>query len=342
MREIGRKIIEWYLENQRDLPWRHTEDPYKIWLSEVILQQTRVAQGLPYYLKFVQEYPTIFDLAKASEEEVLGHWKGLGYYSRGRNLRKAAIQIVDDFEGHFPPTSKELEKVKGIGPYTAAAIASFAFDEQVPVVDGNVYRVLSRIFNDSTPIDTSEGQKNFNQLAKVVLNNHSAKVFNQAIMEFGAIQCTPKKPLCNFCPVADICGSRVGNQWMCRPVKSKKIKKKNRYFLYFVNIKNDKTAFVKRGKGDIWEGMFEFPLVELEGFENKDFEKAGVEKTIKAVELFFKKPQKHLLTHQNIYYNFIFAEPTRISKKVYYFTKEEQNTIPVPRLLEKFIAQMSK
>ncbi|MEY5042335.1 MAG: A/G-specific adenine glycosylase, partial [Bacteroidota bacterium] len=205
MLKLSSLLIDWYKINQRDLPWRNTNNPYSIWLSEIILQQTRVQQGLPYYLKFIQKYPTLKSLANASQDEVLALWQGLGYYSRGRNLLKAAQQIVTNYNGEFPNNYKELKKIIGIGDYTAAAIASFAFNEKIAVVDGNVYRVLSRLFGVITPIDTPEGKKTFFELAQAFLHPTQHSTANQAIMEFGALQCTPKKPNCSICPFLDFC-----------------------------------------------------------------------------------------------------------------------------------------
>ena len=205
MNNFSTKLTDWYHNNKRDLPWRNTRDPFKIWLSEIILQQTRVDQGLSYYHKFIDRFSSVKDLAKASEDEVLSLWQGLGYYSRGRNLRKAAIQVMEEFDGVFPKDSINLKKLKGVGDYSSAAISSFSNDEKIAVVDGNVFRVLSRIFNISTPIDTGQGKKEFNALANALISSIDPASHNQAIMEYGATVCTPKKPLCNNCIFSDQC-----------------------------------------------------------------------------------------------------------------------------------------
>ena len=228
------ELISWYLINKRDLPWRKTKNPYKIWLSEIILQQTRVQQGLPYYWKFIAAYPTIQALALANEDEVLNLWQGLGYYSRARNMLKTARVINEQYEGCFPTNYNDLLKLNGIGEYTAAAIASFSFKEPVAVVDGNVYRVLSRLFDIDTPIDSGEGKKAFRFLADEVLDKVNPDTFNQAIMEFGALHCTPQKPDCNNCVLNGTCLSRVNGTISQRPVKKKKNASKQRFFVYKV------------------------------------------------------------------------------------------------------------
>ena len=221
--------MNWYATAQRDLPWRGTTDPYKVWLSEIILQQTRVIQGLPYYQRFISNYPTITDLAKAPEEEVLKLWQGLGYYSRAKNLHHTAQYIATELGGIFPKTYKELVKLKGIGDYTASAIASFCYNEPCPVVDGNVYRVLSRVFGIATPINSTQGAKEFKALAHECLDKANAGVYNQAIMEFGALQCTPQSPNCANCVLRDHCWAFHHNKVNELPVKLKKITIKKIY-----------------------------------------------------------------------------------------------------------------
>ncbi|MEY4860751.1 MAG: hypothetical protein RL059_450 [Bacteroidota bacterium] len=243
-------LISWYLINKRDLPWRKTKNPYKIWMSEIILQQTRVQQGLPYYQKFISTYPTIQSLALANEDEVLNLWQGLGYYSRARNMLKTANVINEEYKGSFPTSYNDLLKLKGIGEYTAAAIASFSFNEPVAVVDGNVYRVLSRLFDIETPIDSVEGKKAFRFLADEVLDKVNPATFNQAIMEFGALHCTPKKPDCNNCVLNRTCLSRENGTISQRPVKKKKTAAKERFFVYkiFLVLKSKWNTF-KHAKG---------------------------------------------------------------------------------------------
>ncbi|WP_396195232.1 A/G-specific adenine glycosylase [Flavobacterium sp.] len=262
---FSKSLIQWYLQNKRDLPWRNTIDPYHIWLSEIMLQQTRVAQGLPYYLRFTDAFPTVFDLAEASEEEVLKLWQGLGYYSRARNLHKTAQQIAFELDGEFPKTYTELLKLKGIGEYTAAAIASFSYNENVSVVDGNVYRVLSRYFDVETDIASSGAKKEFTQLASELLPNGQANLFNQAIMEFGALQCVPKNPDCANCIFNDSCLALQQKKVAELPVKSKKIKVKTRFFSYLVfRDEANNTIIEKRTQKGIWHNLYEFPLIETD------------------------------------------------------------------------------
>ena len=225
---LSEKLIYWYLQNKRELPWRKTKDPYRVWLSEIMLQQTRVAQGLPYFLKFTKAFPTVFDLAKADESEVLKLWQGLGYYSRARNLHFTAKYIAEELNGMFPENYKGLLQLKGVGDYTASAIASICYDEPVAVVDGNVYRVLSRYFGIATPINSTKGIKEFKELAQTLIDASQPGVYNQAIMDFGALHCKPQNPLCNECPVSDSCVALAKNSIKELPVKERKIKIKKR------------------------------------------------------------------------------------------------------------------
>nr|WP_321539525.1 A/G-specific adenine glycosylase [Flavobacterium piscinae] len=221
---FSNRLIQWYLENKRDLPWRNTTNPYPIWLSEIILQQTRVAQGLPYYERFIETFPTVFDLANASEEQVLKLWQGLGYYSRGRNLHKTAQIIAFELNGTFPTTYTELLKLKGIGSYTAATIASFSQKEVVPVVDGNVFRILARYFDVETDISSATAKKEFTALANELIDSKQPDVFNQALMEFGALQCVPKNPNCSICVFKDSCAALQKKKVDLLPIKLKKRK----------------------------------------------------------------------------------------------------------------------
>lgn len=304
MNEISNKIAFWYDKNQRDLPWRHTHDPYRIWLSETILQQTRVAQGWDYYLRFVEHYPTVQDLAAASEDEVLKLWQGLGYYSRARNLHTAAMQVTGDesLDG-FPSEYARLIKLKGVGPYTAAAIASIAADEEVAVVDGNVYRVLSRLFDLATPIDTGQGQRQFMALATELLPHRaeggSPGHHNQAMMELGALCCTPTSPKCQDCPVADHCLALANGTVAERPVKSTKVKVRERHLLYIIYIYKEGMWVHQRGAGDIWQGLWEPYSIEIEQKEEREtlFPPTPLPDIIQP-QLIMEK--KHQLTHQTI------------------------------------------
>ena len=313
MNVISTKIGFWYDHNKRDLPWRHTSDPYLIWLSETILQQTRVSQGMDYYLRFVQQYPTVKSLANASEDEVLKLWQGLGYYSRARNLHTAAKQVVGSWEQAgvecvFPAEYSELIKLKGVGPYTAAAIASISADERVAVVDGNVYRVLSRIFDIDTPINTGKGQKLFLALAEELLPDGSGSGHhNQAIMEFGALHCTPSSPDCANCPVAEHCLALANGTVMQRPVKTGKIKIKERHLTYIIYIYNDRLWVHQRGAGDIWQGLWEPYMVEGEALPAD----APLLNEI-VPQLILKK--KHQLTHQTLYADFWVGQLTNTAQ----------------------------
>lgn len=305
--KFSKTLIQWYLQNKRDLPWRNDTNPYTIWLSEIMLQQTRVAQGLPYFLRFTSAFPTVFYLANAEEEEVLKLWQGLGYYSRARNLHKTAKQIAFEFNGEFPKTYSELLHLKGIGEYTAAAIASFAHNENVPVVDGNVFRVLSRYFDVETDIASSGAKKEFTQLAAELLPKGQANTFNQAIMEFGALQCVPKNPDCGNCIFNDSCLALQKKKVAQLPVRSKKTKVTNRYFNYLVfSDETNKTIICKRIQKGIWHNLYEFPLLETEKAEsdiavldlikNQSF----VTNAVQEVTLFNSIAIVHKLSHQHL------------------------------------------
>lgn len=255
-------LLNWHKKNYRILPWKVDNNPYKIWLSEIILQQTRVEQGTPYFNRFIEAFPTVHDLALAEESEVLKLWEGLGYYSRARNLYQTAQYISTNLKGAFPNTYSDLLKLKGIGPYTAAAIASFAFNLPHAVVDGNVYRVLSRIFGIKTPIDSTEGKKEFQKTAQNLLDSQCPGAYNQAIMDFGATICTPKTPNCSHCPFLDQCYAFSQNTIDQLPIKHKKIRRKNRFLYYFVLRYNYEIAIKQRKEDDIWKGLYDFYLVE--------------------------------------------------------------------------------
>lgn len=308
---FSHQIITWYQQNPRDLPWRGTHDPYKIWLSEIILQQTRVAQGLPYYYAFVETYPTVKDLALAPEEEVLRLWQGLGYYSRARNLHLCAKTIWFEMGGKFPETYEGLLKLKGVGNYTAAAIASFAFGEAKAVVDGNVFRVLARYFGIETDIASGKGKKEFEALANEIIPKNDPAEFNQAMMDFGARQCTPKSPDCTICPVKGSCFAYTYNMVPGLPVKINKVKVRERHFHYYVIRCGGKWVWNKRTAGDIWEGLYDFPKIE-KGVSKKDaLEVAG---QISAAKHTFPKNYRHILSHQKL--NAVFSE-IEIAEKNY-------------------------
>ncbi len=312
---FSEQLINWYLLNKRELPWRDISDPYKIWISEIILQQTRVNQGLSYYERFIQRFPTIAALSAADEDEVLKYWQGLGYYSRARNLHAAAHSITTLHNGIFPANYPDVLKLKGIGEYTAAAICSFAYGLPYAAVDGNVYRVLSRFFGIETPIDSNEGKKEFSELAQELLDKKRPGLHNQAMMDLGAIICTPSSPTCYECPLQEGCYSFAHQSWTNFPVKKQKIKQRNRYFYYFyITGKSGKTYLHKREKNDIWKNLYELPLVET-GYplpEEEIQEKSAflpLKTEFNNLQLKKIHPTiKHVLSHQHIYACFIEGE----------------------------------
>ena len=308
---FSKVLIKWYIQNKRDLPWRNTTNPYPIWLSEIMLQQTRVAQGMPYFLSFTTAFPTVFDLAKANEEQVLKLWQGLGYYSRARNLHKTAQYVASHLGGIFPDNYADLLKLKGIGEYTAAAIASFSYNEVVPVVDGNVFRVLSRYFDIETDIAQASAKKEFAALAFELMPKDTPATFNQAIMEFGALQCVPKSPNCGICVFNESCAALQKNKVDQLPVKSKKIKIRNRYFNYLVVAdENDNTIIQKRTDKGIWHNLYEFPLIETEKEEDFDYVSEAVQgdyfkdNTIISMLEYNEKSIIHKLSHQHLHIKF--------------------------------------
>ena len=329
MKEIAQQLIAWYHQNKRDLPWRNTQDPYKIWLSEIILQQTRVEQGTPYYLHFIETYPTVFDLANAPEAQVLRSWQGLGYYSRARNLHFAAKEVLAKHKGQFPNNYETLIQLKGVGEYTAAAIASFAFGEAKAVVDGNVFRVLARLFNIATPINTGAGKKEFTVLANQFIDPKNPALFNQAIMEFGAMQCKPSNPDCSVCPFNQYCQSFATNTVSEYPVKSKKTKTRNRYFDFIILSDEKNTILQKREGKDIWQGLYQFPLIES-ATKNKnklDLSKSEVANYLNTNSHKMVKSSaivKHVLSHQVIFAKFWWINMESIS------TAKDANLIKVP------------
>tara|TARA_B110000238_G_scaffold78245_1_gene86237 strand:+ start:34 stop:1122 length:1089 start_codon:yes stop_codon:yes gene_type:complete len=340
---FSKKLILWYLDHKRDLPWRTTAIPYCIWLSEIILQQTRVEQGLPYYQAFVSVYPTVKKLANASEEEVLKLWQGLGYYSRARNLHTTANYVSNELSGIFPTSYKELIKLKGVGDYTASAIASICFNEATAVVDGNVYRVLARYFGIATPINSSFGIKEFKNVAQQLIDIDHPGNHNQALMEFGARQCKPQNPNCEICIFNDSCIALQQKKISELPVKLKKTKVKNIYFNYIVLIfKNKKTLLQKRiGKG-IWQNLYEFPLIETEkNFKLEElnslhiFQDVSKKFEINSLVLYNEMPILHKLSHRNIYTQFWIAETSKNNDDAISISQLE--TYPVPKLIGNFI-----
>lgn len=336
-------LIHWYHQNKRDLPWRTTKNPYHIWLSEIILQQTRVEQGLSYYLKFIEHFPTVNDLANANQDEVLKLWQGLGYYSRARNLHFTAKKVVADFNSEFPNTLKEIKSLKGIGDYTAAAILSFSHNQPYPVIDGNVYRVLARIFGVTEYIDTLKGKKVFSELAEELLDKKNAATYNQAIMEFGAIHCKPKLPLCNDCCFQQQCFAYKNNEITNLPKKEKQTKQRNRYFNYLVVTDKKNILIQKRNEKDIWNGLFDFPLIETDESIN------NIETILpKELRWLLDKSTKlsksnqfiHQLSHQKIHATFWMFNVDKIEKPIQNSIEIKYRDIhqyPVAKLMENYI-----
>ena len=323
-------LLDWFRENGRDLPWRQTRDPYAIWLSEIILQQTQVKQGWDYWERFMHRWPKVEDLAAASEDDVLREWQGLGYYSRARNLHFAARQILS--LGHFPDTLEEIKKLKGVGDYTAAAIASIAFGLPAAVVDGNVYRVLARHYGIDTPINTTEGKKVFAALAQELLPSTEASAYNQAIMDFGAIQCTPQSPHCERCPLMESCEAFRTGRIAQLPVKLKNLKIHERHLTYIYIRCQGQTAIRRRGPGDIWQGLWEPVLVEADS-------------VIPSAAQLLRKNVKHVLTHRVLYADFYLLESNdkpEIPLDYIWIPESDIDNYALPRLIEVLLSFLPK
>ena len=347
-------LISWYKNNKRDLPWRKTTDPYKIWLSEIILQQTRIDQGLKYYLQFCDNYPNINSLANASEEQVLKLWQGLGYYSRARNMHKTARIIVDKYHGQFPDNYSNIIKLKGIGDYTAAAIVSFAYNQVYPVVDGNVMRLLSRIYGIKTPVNSIKGKNEIHSLAVSLIDQQQPGEFNQAIMEFGALQCKPHKPDCKICVFKSECKALKKNMVSDIPFKINKIKIRKRYFHYFLLKYNNQIYLNKRTLNDIWQNLYDFPHIESDHFFS---DKHLNEEIVTQFKIPYNKIQiintsveyKHILTHQRIFARFYvvkiqdqgsFRKINTLNNNQFTCVDNENiNQYPLPRLVDKYLTE---
>lgn len=330
------------MANHRQLPWRETKDPYHIYLSEIILQQTQVKQGLSYYEKFLKNYPTIHDLANAKESDVLKDWQGLGYYSRARNMHAAAQQVVNEYGGAFPNHYEDIIKLRGVGKYTAAAIASFAFNEPKAVLDGNVFRVVSRLFGIQLPIDTTKGQKYFQEMADDLLDHNKADIHNQAIMEFGATLCKPKQPKCNECPLQANCIAHQKGWIHLLPTKSKKLKQKDNFYYYFVFETTDEILIHQRREKGIWQNLYDFYLVETSksiGHQWIDL----MPKEISDFELIsVSKEYIHLLSHKKIHATFIKIKiPKRLdfSSSYHWIPKGELEKYAIPKLIENYLKE---
>ncbi len=338
------ELINWYIINKRELPWRNTTDAYIIWLSEIILQQTRVEQGLPYFNKFLANFSTITSFANAPEAVVLKLWQGLGYYSRARNMLVTAKEIVKNHQGVFPTSHNQLIKLKGIGEYTAAAISSFAANEVKAVVDGNVFRVLARYFGIADAINSTEGKKIFMSLAQSLIQNQNPAVYNQAIMEFGALQCKPKTPNCGNCPLVLDCFAYKTKQVNALPLKLKKLKIKKRYFNYFIGITNNSILAKQRQAGDVWQHLYDFPLIETDSetnYHDTNFITAIKNKFGKAATFSQLFSKKHILTHQIIMVQFFALNNYEINflenPEIEFIPLQKFEELPQPKVIVDFM-----
>ncbi len=349
MHFFTKQLLSWHLKyNNRALPWKHEKDPYKIWLSEIILQQTRAEQGLPYYLKFINTYPTIKHLAKAKDDEVFKLWEGLGYYSRCKNLLFTARTITQNYKGIFPTKYEDIIQLKGVGTYTAAAICSFAYNQAYAVVDGNVYRILARFFGIQTPTDSPKGKREFLNLANNLLHSKKPALYNQAIMDFGATVCTPKNPKCENCVLQKQCVEFYTKKILYLPVKEKKLLKQNRYLYFFIIQHQQKIAIAKRTKKDIWQNLHQFYLIEKDEpqeittqiikqwlhpiFANQKFE-------VKEIS----SAQKQSLTHQNISGQFVHinaqisTQKINLPKEYFWIDVKEISSHAFPKFINQYL-----
>ena len=343
-------LERWYEHNKRDLPWRHTRDPYRIWLSEIILQQTRVAQGKPYYERFVAAYPTVADMARADERELLRLWQGLGYYSRARNLHQTARYVTEYLNGKFPDNYQELLKMKGIGSYTAAAVASFAFRERVPVVDGNVYRVLARVFGIEEDITTTTAKKTFAALAtRLIQSAKEPDTYNQAIMEFGAIHCTPVAPDCLLCPLQQQCVAYLTGRQNRLPVKSKKAPVRERFFTYLIFRNDGKIALRERTAKDVWQNLHDFYLVETDEPKSTLHDLSLPDQIGNLVKqgVLMGSPIElmQLLSHQRIRARFYIIDVPRqlagsLPIDLHWYTPDEINDLPKPVIITNYLEKL--
>lgn len=344
--EFANKLIAWYQANARELPWRMTKDPYKIWVSEIILQQTRVVQGMDYYLRFIERFPDVVALADASEDEVLKLWQGLGYYSRARNMREAAKRVAEKFGGVFPTEYSDVRALKGVGDYTAAAICSFAYDLPYPAVDGNAYRVLSRVFRVDELIDSPQGKRAFTELSQEVMDRKRPALYNQAMMDLGATICLPTAPNCEACPLREMCALSGAAEAVEYPKKGKKLVSRDRYFVYLA-VEDGEYTYLRRREGkDIWKGLYEYPMVELP----RPLTEMGDEDWLAPLAVDFTdlrligQPvmKKHILTHQNIHAAFFRAEGHFLHRGGSDFIELKRSQLgefAVSRLMEKYLSE---
>ena len=348
---ISQTIINWYFNNKRDLPWRDTIDPYKVWISEIILQQTRVNQGINYYYRFIESFPDIFSLANAEIDHVLKLWQGLGYYSRARNMHETAKYIVNYYNGVFPTEYTDLVKLKGIGEYTAAAIASFCFNAGIPVIDGNVFRVLSRIFGITESTQSASGKKIFKEKAHEIIDKKQAHIFNQAIMEFGALQCIPKNPDCTVCPLKEYCFAFNNQMVIDLPAKKIKVNQSNRFFSYIYIIYKNTTFIEKRTADDIWKMLYQIPLIETQEVVgiHKLSETELWNKLFDKTEITLNSPtlhKTHILSHQKLnctFYKIQINKPGDYIRNHYIqIPVKEINKYSIPRVLDWYFGKINQ
>ena len=334
-----RILYSWHSSIERNMPWKNTKDPYKIWVSEIILQQTRVEYGIKYFEEFIKKFPTVFALSEASEDDVLATWQGLGYYSRARNLHHAAKTVANEYGGIFPSDYSVILSLPGIGPYTAAAIASFAFDQPYAVLDGNVFRVLSRILGEETPIDSAKGKKIFAALSENYLDAEQAAKYNQAIMDFGALQCSPKAPKCTTCPFSNICVAFSSDIVSSLPRKEKTITVKERHFHYFIALSNDKIFLEKRNRNDIWKGLYEPLCIETSQprLTKRDLNTLVKKCGSDSLEYSFLDTRTQRLTHQLINGHFYTLHHSQLTPNSSWIQLNDIKSYGMPKIIVEFL-----
>ena len=333
MANIQRAILEWYDQNKRNLPWRDSKNPYFIWISEVVLQQTRVEQGAPFFHRLIEAFPSVEALAAATEQEVLTVWKGLGYYSRARNLHKAAQQIITAHSGVFPREFLALKKLPGVGEYTAAALSSICFNQAIAAVDGNVIRVVSRLLDLSDPVESSQTARSITEFANEILSPTRPGDFNQAMMDFGSMVCTPKSPSCASCPLATVCLARINNTQHLRPVKKPKKKAINRFLLFKVQLQEGKIRMIQQQKGSIWENLFLFPFDEFSS-------EAAFLARISQERLMINDRAIHVLSHQRLHYAVVMTQEHTPASREFWFSREELYDLPTPILVPRILTRV--
>ena len=333
MANIQRAILEWYDQNKRNLPWRDSKNPYFIWISEVVLQQTRVEQGAPFFHRLIEAFPSVEALAAATEQEVLTVWKGLGYYSRARNLHKAAQEIITAHSGVFPREFLALKKLPGVGEYTAAALSSICFNQAIAAVDGNVIRVVSRLLDLSDPVESSQTARSITEFANEILSPTRPGDFNQAMMDFGSMVCTPKSPSCASCPLATVCLARINNTQHLRPVKKPKKKAINRFLLFKVQLQEGKIRMIQQQKGSIWENLFLFPFDEFSS-------EAAFLARISQESLMINDRAIHVLSHQRLHYAVVMTQEHTPASREFWFSREELYDLPTPILVPRILTRV--